>query len=1173
MKLFSAVAHNLEAYGRMLENIRKGVTPFLCVGLAAVHKANFIAAASEDLPGPLLVLCQDDIAAARMAADVNAMLGEEMAAIFPSRDFTYRQTETASSEYERSRLGVLARILQGDVKIVFTSIQAAMSRTIPADALRARTFTVTAETSVPMEELVARLSGAGYIRRPQVDGAGQFSLRGGILDVFPPQESNPIRVEYWGDEIDTMSYFELDSQRRTEPAVSLSISPASEVTVSNEALAGQLSALIQSLGTRKNAAAAKEVLQKDLDMLQSGMELSSYDKYFPLVYDKFCCILDYFDRAPVFFSEPSEAQESARAAFWQHSEDIKVLLEEGQLCKGLDRYMLSPEELSARLEGQRVACLETFARSGAGRMKDLITLSPLQNSGWNGDLKLLQADLEPLIEQGYCCVVLAGTPKAAETLAEDLKRAGLPAAAERDLKAMRYRKVFVLSGNISSGFEYPEIKFSLTTTSRSYSLPTQRPKKRKGEEIRSLSDLAEGDYVVHVSHGIGIFDGIHKLDLHGVVKDYIKIKYAGSDILYVPVTQLDLVSKYIGPREDSHVKLNRLHSGEWQKTRQRVRKAVDEMADELIALYARRMAVKGYAFAEDTEFQRDFEAHFEYQETDDQLRCVEEIKEDMQRPVPMDRLLCGDVGFGKTEVALRAAFKCVTEGKQCAILCPTTILAWQHYQTLRQRMGSFPVRIDLLSRFRTPKEQKAVVKDLEKGLVDIIVGTHRVVSKDVKFKDLGLAIIDEEQRFGVAHKERFKEMLTSVDMLTLSATPIPRTLNMAMSGIRDMSVIEEAPQNRHPIQTYVLEHDDSVVVEALKKELRRGGQAYYIHNNIESIHGRAARLKEMIPEARIAVAHGRMAEDELSRVWKQLMEQEIDILVCTTIIETGVDVSNCNTLVIENADRMGLSQLYQLRGRVGRSNRRAYAYFTFQRGKVLTEVAAKRLSAIREFTKFGSGFRIALRDLEIRGAGNILGTRQHGHMEAVGYDMYLRLLSEAVAEKRGQGQDAGIAAPQATAECLVDVQLEAHIPEKYIDSLSQRIDVYRKIASIRNEEDSMDLLDELIDRFGEPPQSVKGLVDVALLRNTAAQFGFKEITQKGDSLHLLPEKLDPNLVAMLNTVLKGRCTAIASGTPCVVVKMKGGDALGCMREVMTTLQGFQSGELVEQLRQAAKRKN
>ena len=691
--------------------------------------------------------------------------------------------------------------------------------------------------------------------------------------------------------------------------------------------------------------------------------------------------------------------------------------------------------------------------------------------------------------------VLAGTPKAAANLASDLSKMGLPASYVKDLKAIQYRKVLVLAGTLSAGFEYPQIKFSLTTTGKAVTVTAAPPKKRKGEEIKSLSDLTVGDYVVHVSHGIGIFDGIHKLDLHGIVKDYIKIKYAGADTLYVPVTQLDLVSKYIGPREDSKIKLNRLNSGEWQKTRARVKKAVDEMADELIALYAQRMKVKGYAFSPDTDYQRDFEAHFDYQETDDQLRCIAEIKADMEKETPMERLLCGDVGFGKTEVALRAAFKCVMDGKQCAILCPTTILAWQHYQTLIHRMGNFPVEIELLSRFRSPKEQKAVVKKLETGRADIVVGTHRLVSKDVKFKDLGLAIIDEEQRFGVAHKERFKQMLAGVDMLTLSATPIPRTLNMAMSGIRDMSVIEEPPQNRHPIQTYVLEYDEGVIMEALRRELHRSGQAYYIYNNIENIHSRAAQIKAAIPEARIGVAHGRMAEEELSKIWKQMIDQELDILVCTTLIETGVDVPNSNTLVIENADRLGLSQLYQLRGRVGRTNRTAYAFLMYRRNKMLKEVAEKRLHAIREFTELGSGVKIAMRDLEIRGAGNLLGAEQHGHMEAVGYDLYCKMLSAAVKEAKGLKMEEDF-------ETSIDLALDAFIPPGYIPNESQKLDIYKRIAGIENGEEAEDMLEELLDRFGEPPKSVQNLLAVAELKALAHKAYITEIKQTGDTIRM-----------------------------------------------------------------------
>ena len=826
MKLYSTIAERLEQYNQMISDLKGGRTPLLCVGLSSIHKAHFIASAMASLNEPIFVLTQDELSAVRLAADINSMCGEEeKALVFPYRDFSYRQMEGISTEYEQARIGVLSRLAAGEAVIVVASFQAAMTRTIPKEELLQASFTLEPASALPLTELAAKLAACGYVRRPQVDGVGQYSVRGGILDLFPPKEQSPVRIEYWGDDIDTISYFELDSQRRTDSVERLTISPANEVIFPEGELARKLREFCANLGEKKAFSAAKAHLQGELDLLESGGELASADKYFPLAYSRFATVADYFENAPVFISERAEMRESGRGFFWQYSEDMKLLLDEGQLCKGLDSYVLSPEQAEARLEGQRVVLLDTFARGGAGaQLKDIININPLQSSGWNGDLKLLKSDLVPLLEEGYCCIVLAGTVKAAANLAGDLSKMGLPASYVRDVKALQYRKILVVVGALSNGFEYPQLRLSLTTMGRTFNTPSAPTKKRKGEEVKSLSDLTVGDYVVHVSHGIGIFDGIHKLDLHGIVKDYIKIRYAGADTLYVPVTQLDLVSKYIGPREDSKVKLNKLNSGEWQKTRARVKKAVDDMAEELVALYAKRMQVKGHAFAPDTEYQRDFEAHFEYQETDDQLRCIEEIKGDMEKETPMERLLCGDVGFGKTEVALRAAFKCVMDGKQCAILCPTTILAWQHFQTLLHRIGNFPVDIELLSRFRSPKEQKAVLKKLESGRVEIVVGTHRLVSKDVHFKDLGLAIIDEEQRFGVAHKERFKELFAGVDILTLSATPIPRTLNMAMSGIRDMSVIEEAPQNRHPVQTYVLEQDNGVIYEALRRELHRGAQ-------------------------------------------------------------------------------------------------------------------------------------------------------------------------------------------------------------------------------------------------------------------------------------------------------------------------------------------------------------
>ena len=584
------------------------------------------------------------------------------------------------------------------------------------------------------------------------------------------------------------------------------------------------------------------------------------------------------------------------------------------------------------------------------------------------------------------------------------------------------------------------------------------------------------------------------------------------------------------------------------RSRARVKKAVEDMAKELTELYAKRMQVKGHAFSPDTDWQNDFERRFPYDETDDQLRCIEEIKADMERESPMDRLLCGDVGFGKTEVALRAAFKCVMDGKQCALLCPTTILAWQHYQTVRRRMEGFPVKVDLLSRFRTAREQKQVLDELRRGETDIIIGTHRLVQNDVKFKDLGLCIIDEEQRFGVRHKEKFKEMRANVDVLNLSATPIPRTLNMAMSGIRDMSILEEAPQDRHPVQTYVVEHDWGLVTQAIEREIRRGGQVFYLHNRVESIDSCAYKIQQLVPSARIVTAHGKMNEEQLSAVWRQLLDYEVDILVCTTIIETGVDVPNCNTLIIENADHMGLSQLYQLRGRVGRSNRRAFAYLTFKPDRELSDIATKRLAAIREFTSFGSGFRIAMRDLEIRGAGNILGSQQHGHMEAVGYDMYLKLLSDAVAEQRGE------APTHAATECMVDVRVGAHIPEEYIDNLAQRIDIYKKIAGIQTEEDALDLIDELIDRFGEPPEAVKGLVDVALVRNTASLMGIREISQRGDAVLLYPEVMDMQRAGALAVKLRGRVMVSAGAKPYITVKIPpGSEPLDTIREALAAM--------------------
>ena len=664
----------------------------------------------------------------------------------------------------------------------------------------------------------------------------------------------------------------------------------------------------------------------------------------------------------------------------------------------------------------------------------------------------------------------------------------------------------------------------------------KKHKRTRSKAIFSLAELSYGDYVVHSAHGVGQFEGIHKMEIDGVIKDYIKIKYAKGDMLYVPVTQLDLVSKYIGPREESTVKLNKLGGLEWQKAKKRVRSAVKDIADELIKLYAQRMQAKGHAFPQDNEWQHDFEARFEYEETDDQKRSIQEIKNDMERSAPMDRLLCGDVGFGKTEVALRAAFKCVADSKQCALLCPTTILAWQHYQTVLRRFEGFPVNIELLSRFRTPSQQDTIINKLKKGDIDMVIGTHRLVSKDVSFRDLGLVIIDEEQRFGVAQKERFKEICKNVDVLTLSATPIPRTLNMSMSGIRDMSTLEEAPQDRHPVQTYVLEYDDAVINEAIRRELRRGGQVFYLYNSVEGIELKAKDISDKIPEAKVAYGHGKMTESQLSEVWRQMLEQEINVLVSTTIIETGIDIPNANTLIIENADRMGLSQLHQLRGRVGRSSRRAYAYLTFRPEKILSEISQKRLDAIKEFTEFGSGFKIAMRDLELRGAGNLLGAKQHGHMSDVGYDMYMKLLAEAVSSAKGETPT------DIDLDCLIDIKTEAHIPETYISNINQRLEIYRRIADIRTDEDVRDVTDELIDRFGDVPKAVLGLINIAIVRSKAEKMGIYEIKQMPENMLVYIKQLKSQAAADIIGKFKGRAMLNAGTKPYIAIRLQKGES-------------------------------
>lgn len=1147
MKFITEALKGTSEYKELFSAFKNGRTPAIVTGVSGIHKCTVLYSLIKELQKTAVILSADDGECLRFWEDLSSM--GLRAAIYPLRDFSLRDTAGNSHEYERQRLDVLNRFIGKELDVVIATVDAALQYTIPREDLVKRGKKLKAGDETTIKDVLSALVLCGYQRDDQIEGTGQFSHRGGIIDFFPPGLPQPVRIEFWGDEIDTISFFDPETQRRTDPLEEVIISPSVEVLPEDTAL---LAKKIEAHGASlrgKTAPKAKAVLQSEADKLKAGIYIGSMDKFISMIYDKKTTLLDYFEPEDsiLMLSEGSNLKEKMRTSTWQWGEDIKDLLSEGVLCRGLDQFSEDWSYVLKKAEELPSLHADTFAR-GTYEIptRTLVNMTARQLSVWGGSTQLLVEDLEAEMNRKFRCVVLAGTERAAMTLAADLKEAGIPAGYFEKVSTVNKGTVAVTGGTLSAGFEFPSSEFALITHGRiTESTHTKRKKKDKNsKEIYSLAELSPGDYVVHSTHGIGIFEGIHKLDMQGIIKDYIKVKYAKSDTLYVPVTQLDMVAKYIGPREDAGVKLHRLGGAEWQKSKARVRSAVKDIAKELIALYAQRMQQKGFAFPEDNEWQKDFEAHFEYDETEDQLRCIDEIKSDMESEVPMDRLLCGDVGFGKTEVALRAAFKCVSAGKQCAILVPTTILAWQHYQTVLKRTEGFPVEVALLSRFRSPKQQEESLKRLKRGSVDIVVGTHRLVSKDVQFRDLGLVVIDEEQRFGVAQKEKLKDVCKTADILTLSATPIPRTLNMALSGIRDMSVIEEAPHDRHPVQTYVLEHDAGVISDAIKKELRRGGQVYYLHNDVASITTVAANIQARVPEARIGIGHGKMDEKELSEVWRQLIDHEIDVLVCTTIIETGVDVPNANTLIIDNADRMGLSQLHQLRGRVGRSNRRAYAYFTFNRNKTLTEIAQKRLSAIREFTEFGSGFKIAMRDLEIRGAGNILGGEQHGHMESVGYDMYLKLLNEAVAYMKGENP------PPADRECIVDMQVQAHIPEEYISSTALRLDVYRRIADIKSIEDSVDVVDELIDRFGEPPAAVKRLIDVALLRNLATSLSINEVKQQSSSLLLYSDTFDMKRVYKLIGGMKGRVLLNAGSKPYISVKLMNQPPLDVLEETL-----------------------
>ena len=1157
MEQFLRQLQTIPEAAELIRRVEEGGCPAAVSGLQPVQRACVGAAVAAACGRPAVFLCGDEREVQVLSADLETLTGRRPVTLL-GREWQFRPGAVGSRDWERSRLAALYALAQGDAPVVVATADGLMARTLPPETLRSLAITLEVGGQAELGALAEQLLSAGYTRCEQVEGVGQFALRGGILDFFSPAHPKPVRVEFFGDEIDAMGLFDPDTQRRIENLGAAEILPAAEVLPQFTpggygGLLEGLDRLISQAKRRKGSETLVQTLEEDRERLAAGTAFPAMDRYIALIYPVMATAADYFpEDAVVVLSESPRVAERGKSYLWQLGEDAKALMERGELAGELADFARTFEELTEVLADWPVCYLDAFTSSRyPQRPRTLLNLLTKQLPSYGASLETAVSDLAHYVSDGFRTVVLVSSEQRALNLQALLREQKMTTAVDFQLHELPgYGKAVIAVGGLTAGMEYPVGRFAVLTEGQSLLGKKRRSKPvTNRQKLGSYADLSPGDLVVHEHHGVGRFLEMTKMTVDGVQKDYVKIAYAGADVLYVPATQLDLVSKYIGSGEDAQEtrKLSRLGGTDWEKAKTRAKKAVKDLAKGLIQLYAERQRQPGFAFSPDSPWMKEFEDEFEYAETDDQLRCIAEIKQDMEQARPMDRLLCGDVGYGKTEVAFRAIMKCVLDGKQAAILVPTTVLARQHYLTAKQRFAKYPVEIDVVSRFRTQTQMKDTLRRLEQGGIDLLIGTHRLFQKDVKFKDLGLLVIDEEQRFGVQHKEKLKELSKQVDVLTLSATPIPRTLNMALSGIRDMSTLEEPPMDRQPVQTYVLEHDWGVLSDAMRRELERGGQVYYLHNRVETITRTAARIKEMLGEdVAVAVAHGKMSQEELNDVMTRMSDGEVDVLVCTTIIETGIDIANANTLIIEDADHMGLAQLHQIRGRVGRSTRRAYAYLTYRRGKVLTEVASKRLGAIREFAEFGSGFKIAMRDLEIRGAGNVLGPEQSGFLLSVGYDMYLKLLEEAVLEERGEK-------PERPTECAADLSVAASIPDRYVPSPEQRMDLYRRIAAIRSEADADDVMDELIDRYGDPPRTVNNLISVALLRADAARNGISQIDQKGANLNFYLDQFDLQRVSALCGLEKYRSRLLFSAgeRPYLALRLKKGeDALKFGRKLV-----------------------
>lgn len=1092
-KVFANPLVELIEYEDMNQDLIKGRGPIQVSGCMDSQKVHLMHETAEDVPWKLIVT-YDDARAKEIYDDFRCFRQDVW--LYPSKDLLFYSADIHGNLLTRRRLQVLRHLMEDASGVAVTTLDGLMDHLLPLSRLQSQILHVETGQELDLNQWKERLVELGYERTGQVDGMGQFSVRGGILDIFPLTEELPVRIELWDTEVDSIRTFDLESQRSVEQLEGIDIYPASEIVLTKAQLAkgverirkeekGHGKKLRDAMQTEE-AYRISGIVRELTEGIEEGWKVGGLDGWLSYFSNETVSFLDYFDPdvSMIFLDEPARLREKGEAVELEFQESMVHRLEKGYLLPGQTSLLYSVKEILARAQRSNTVYLTGLEQKLPGMsVERKYSISVKNVSSYQNSFEMLIKDLQRWKREKYRVILLSASRTRASRLAGDLREYDLRAfCPDNEDRQVQPGEILVTYGSLHRGFEYPQIKFVVITEGDMFGNEKKKRKRKKtsyeGRKIQSFSELSVGDYVVHEDHGLGIYRGIEKIEREKVVKDYLKIEYAGGGNLYLPATRLDGIQKYAGS-DAKAPKLNKLGGEQWNKTKTRVKSAVKEIARDLVELYAARQETSGYQYGKDTVWQKEFEELFPYEETEDQLDAIEAAKRDMESRKIMDRLICGDVGYGKTEIALRAAFKAIQEGKQVVYLVPTTILAQQHYNTFLQRMKDFPVRVDLMSRFRTSTEIKKTIEDLQKGWVDIVIGTHRVLSKDVKFKDLGLLIIDEEQRFGVAHKEKIKKLKENVDVLTLTATPIPRTLHMSLVGIRDMSVLEEPPVDRMPIQTYVMEYNDEMVREAINREMARNGQVYYVYNRVKNIDEIAAHIQELVPDATVVFAHGQMPEHRLEKIMFDFINGDIDVLVSTTIIETGLDISNANTMIIHDADRMGLSQLYQLRGRVGRSSRTSYAFLMYKRDKLLKEEAEKRLQAIREFTELGSGIKIAMRDLEIRGAGNVLGAEQHGHMEAVGYDLYCKLLNQAVKALRGQRTE------EEEFESVVDCDIDAYIPASYIKNEYQKLDIYKRISGIENEEEYMDMQDELLDRFGDIPKPVDNLLVVAALKALA----------------------------------------------------------------------------------------